>query len=508
MQTQGVRLNEARGRTYGQILKSSAMIGGASVLNIGLGVVRTKVMAVLLGPAGVGLFGLYNSVYDVTRSLGGVGINNSGVRQIAEAVGSRDTQRIARTVTTLRRVAFCTGALGALLLVLFCQPVSRITFGDNGHVQALALLAFAVFFGDVSAGQAALVQGMRRIADLARMNVLGAFYGTACSIPIIYFFRERGIVPSLVMVAAMSILTSWWYARRIKVERVTMTAREVLGETSALLKLGFVFMATGLMSMGMAYLVRIIIVRKLGLEDAGFYQAAWALGGLYFGFILQAMGTDFYPRLTAVARDNAQCNRLVNEQAEVGLLLAGPGVFGTLTFAPLIVQLFYSQRFEPAVEILRWICLGMMLRVACWPMGFILLAKGAGKLFFWTEVVSSCLQVGLVFGGVFVFGLKGAGIAFFALYAFYTLGIYVVVRRLSGFKWSQANRQLGLFLLPLLASVFAAWYILPLSGALLVGVLATLVTSIYSLKMLCKLLPPDKLPPAVRAALRLCGLVS
>ena len=99
------------------------------------------------------------------------------------------------------------------------------------------------------------------------------------------------------------------------------------------------------------------------------------------------MGADFYPRLTAVASDNAECNRLVNEQAEIGLLLAGPGVLATLTFAPLVIALFYSAKFGPAVEILRWICLGMTLRVASWPMGFILLAKGARKTFFWSELL-------------------------------------------------------------------------------------------------------------------------
>ena len=80
------------------------------------------------------------------------------------------------------------------------------------------MLALAVFFGDVSSGQSALVQGMRRIADLAKMNVLGALYGTLFSIPIIYFYHENGVVPALVCVAAMGILTSWWYARKIKVE--------------------------------------------------------------------------------------------------------------------------------------------------------------------------------------------------------------------------------------------------------------------------------------------------
>src|SRR5580692_9997285 len=89
--------------TYGQILKSSVLIGGSSALNIAIGIVRTKAMAVLLGPAGFGLFGLYGSIADVAVSIAGMGVNSSGVRQIAEAVGSGETERIAQTTAVLRR---------------------------------------------------------------------------------------------------------------------------------------------------------------------------------------------------------------------------------------------------------------------------------------------------------------------------------------------------------------------------------------------------------------------
>src|SRR5512137_2351256 len=94
-----------RHRSYGQILKSSALIGGSSVVNIGLGIVRVKAMALLLGPGGVGLLGIYGSIADLARTIAGMGINSSGVRQIAEAMSTGDMQRIARTVMTLRRVA-------------------------------------------------------------------------------------------------------------------------------------------------------------------------------------------------------------------------------------------------------------------------------------------------------------------------------------------------------------------------------------------------------------------
>ena len=344
--------------TYGQILKSSALIGGSSVVNIAIGIVRTKAMAVFLGPAGFGLMGVYGSIADLAQSIAGMGINSSGVRQIAEAVGTGEKEHIARTAVVLRRTSVILGILGAVLLLAFSGPVSTLTFGNDQHTAAVALLSLAVFFRLVSAGQGALIQGMRRISDLAKMGMLGALYGTIISIPMVYFLRYKGVVPALIAIAAMSVITSWWYSRKVEIAPPALTVSQVRQEAASLLKLGFAFMASGFLMMGAAYAVRTMVLRMVGFEAAGFYSAAWTLGGLYVGFILQAMGADFYPRLTAVAKDNAECNRLVNEQALISLLLAGPGVIATLTFASLVITLFYSARFDggrgnPAVDLSR-----------------------------------------------------------------------------------------------------------------------------------------------------------
>src|SRR5277367_5443667 len=241
-------------KSYGQLLKSSALIGSSSAFGLGFGIVRNKAMALILGPSGFGLAGDFNSIVDMIRTLAGMGISNSGVRQIAEAVGSGDEQRVARTIRTLRRVALCSGTLGALLLLLFCFPLAKLTFGKEidvkgvvfdtrAQVSAIALLALAVLFADISAAQSALVQGMRRIADLAKINVLGALYGTVLSIPIVYVWGARGVVPSLICVAGMGILTSWWYARKIKVPPVPVAPGEFLSESRELLRMGVVFMS-------------------------------------------------------------------------------------------------------------------------------------------------------------------------------------------------------------------------------------------------------------------------
>jgi len=500
------------GRSYGQIVKSSALIGGSSVLNIGFSIVRNKALALLLGPSGYGLFGIYDSICNLTRTVAGMGINTSGVRQIAEAVGTGNTDRIARTVIILRRVAFYTGALGALFLIICSKPLSWLTFGDSRHIAAFALLSLAAFFGDVSAGQGAVVQGMRRIADLARINVWGAFYGTVFSIVIVYLYYrhgapEQGVVPALVAVAGMGILTSWWYARKVRVKPLRITLPQAMEETSGLLKLGFALMASGLMMQGAGYLIRIFAVREISIAAAGYYQAAWGFSIVYVNFILQAMGADFFPRLTAVAREKDECNRLVNEQAEVGLLTACPGVLATLAFAPLVMVLFFSAKFGPAVGILRWFCLGMALRVASWPMGFILLARSEGKIFFWTELLGSLVWIGLTWIGIKFFGLDGIGMAFFGSYVIYFAGIYIIVRRLCGFRWSTANRRLGLLFVPLIAAIFVSWYLLPHWAAMTLGAVAAVLAGFYSIKTLCGLLPVERFPRFARKLMAFFRLI-
>jgi enterobacterial common antigen flippase len=206
------------------------------------------------------------------------------------------------------------------------------------------------------------------------------------------------------------------------------------------------------------------------------------------------MGADFYPRLTARSKDNTACNRLVNEQARVGLLLAGPGVIATLTFAPVVIALFYTAKFGAAVGILRWICLGTTLQVITWPMGFIILAKGRQKIFFWSEVAWAVVSLALAWVCVRWFGLNGAGIAFFGSYVFHGFVTYPIARRLSGFRWSGANRQTGILFLSLIAVVFCASNLLPFPLATALGVLAVVLSTAYSIRVVVKLVSRDQIP--------------
>jgi enterobacterial common antigen flippase len=484
------------------ILKASAIIGSSSLVHIALGAVRTKAMAVMLGPAGIGLLGAFGMILDLARNLAQVGLNGSGVRQIAEAASSGDERRLAVTALVLRRVSLLCALVGAVMLVLFSSAISTLTFGTTDHATSIALVSVALFMGVVAGGQMALLQGTRRVAEQAKVTVYGAVVGTVAAVVIVYFAGEQGIVPSLIAVAAATVGLSWWYSRKVKIIDAPLQPGDTARESALLFKLGLAFLSSGLLVAGAAYAVRTFVLRTLGLDAAGLYQAAWTLGGLYVGFVLQALGTDFYPRLVGVIHDHRASNAIVNEQAHASLLLAAPGIIATITFAPLVVHLFYSAAFSEAVELLRWICLGMALRVITWPVGYIIVAANRQWIFFAAEVAWATFNIAASWWCLRAFGLEGAGIAFMLSYIFHALIVYPTANRMTGFRWSTQNLRAGACFVLVVASTFATQRLLPQWPALAVGTCLTLASTWYCLQTLLKLSEAGDKLPAVRRLLR------
>ena len=436
-------------------------MGGSSVIGILLGVVRTKALALLMGPSGVGLAGLYTSTTSLVIAIFGMGIGESGVRSMAASAETGDAAKVARTASTVRRASLLCGIAGLSFVLVFSPTLSRWTFGNADHAWDLALLSLTVVFGAVSGGQLALIQGMRRIGDLAKINVLGAVWSTVLSIPIIYVLHARGVAAFLLAASAAFALTCWWYARAIDVGKNPIGWRDFMVEARPLARLGLAFMIASLMTMGTTYALRVLVLHHLGISATGIYQAAANLSSVYVAVILNAMFTDFYPRLTAAADDPPQFSALVNHQIEVGALLALPGILATITLAPIVITAFYSSEFLPAVAILRWQVMGVFLQVLSWPMGYMLRAQSNRRLFLWSEATVNVSHLGFAWLGIVWLGLPGVGVAFLAMNVTYWLMIYGIVRRHYGFALSARNVTLIAAAAVGIAAVFLAPVLVP-----------------------------------------------
>jgi len=466
--------------SYAESLRAAAIIGGGEGITYIIGLVRTKVVALLLGPSGFGLIALYLGYMQLVQTISGLGIASSGVREVAQANSVKDPEKIAAKVKTLRRACWFTGGLGFVLALAVSTPASTWLGSADSKAIDFALLGFAVLFQAVLGGQMSLLQGTRRLADLTRIKVYGVCSTTVLAIVAYGLFGRSAIVPVLIATALVQLLISWIFARRVPLIRVDQTWKQTASNSRQLVGLGLSFMWSALLGAGTTSLLGFLVVRELGVEANGMYSAAWMLSGLFAGFILGAMGTDFYPRLTAVQADHDKVKRLVNEQTEIGILLALPGLVGTLTLAPWVVQLFYSSEFLPAAQLLPWFVLGVFGQVITWPLGYILMAKSAKGLYAITETLGHGSRFLVSIGLLKLSGLIGLAIAAPIAYLLYAVMMLPITHRLVGFAWSGQTLRLLVTSLSVVALGFVANRMLEPFVALAVGLLVTAVSVLIS----------------------------
>jgi PST family polysaccharide transporter len=425
--------------SYHRILKSTSIIGGASFVNIVISILRTKVLAVLLGPVGVGLASLFNGLMTTASTFATMGMGAVGTRQIAEAYSKDD----ARTIVVARRALFWGTILlacaGGLVVWSLRSVLAVHALGNASYSGAIGWLSIGVALSVAGASQAALIQGMRRIGYIARLNVFGATLSTVVGIGIIWRWGKAGVVAYVLVVPLASFVIGHIYVSKLpKAGTESVSLQELSREWKMLLRLGLALLGGGLVSSLAQLWIRIDIARVLGTHSLGQFQAAWAISMTYVTFVLGAMATDYYPRLTGVIHDAKAAARLVNEQTEIAMLLSAPVFIAMMAMAPWVIHLLYTSSFTPAIEILRWQVLGDVLKVPSWPLGFLILAAGDGITCFMTEAASWIVITGLITGLVPVFGLPITGMAYLAMYVMYLPLVYWLARRRIDFRWTKS----------------------------------------------------------------------
>jgi O-antigen/teichoic acid export membrane protein len=423
--------------SYRQIMKTTTIFGGVQVFQILITIIRSKFVAILLGPVGMGIAGLLSSTTGFIAALTNFGLSTSAVKDVAEAHSTGDHDKLRTIITVFRRAVWFTGLLGAVVVLVLAPWLSEITFGNRDYTYAFLLISISLLIDQISTGQSVQLRGMRQIKYLAKAGLIGSVLGLFTTVPLYYFLGTDGIVPGIIVTSLSSLVLSWYFDRKVPVQSIEVSLSQTISEARGMMHLGFMISLSGMITMGASYLVRIYISNTGGLDQVGLYNAGFAIVNNYVGLVFAAMSTDYLPRLSAVAKDNDQSKTIINHQAEIALLILAPIILAFLIFINWVVILLYSSKFIPVNDMILYAALGMFFRAASWSIAFIFLAKGASKLYFWNELITNVYLLGLNLLGYKYFGLTGLGISFLIAYVLYLTQVYIIAYYKYQFSFSK-----------------------------------------------------------------------
>ena len=471
--------------SYRSIFKATSLFGGVQVFNIIITVIRAKVVAILLGTEGMGLNGLFLNTTALIQNITGLGLNQSAIKNIAQANASNNTEAVAKVIAVFRKLIWYTALLSFAVAILMGNQLSLWVFGTAEHTWSFRILGITFIFGAITAGTFTVLQGLRKIKYLAAANILGSFLALVVSIPLYYYYGIQGVVPALVAAAFVSLLVSRYYRGKIDITAASITYKEAFIQGSDMIKLGLVLASSTFLASGVKFVISAFITRTGSLSDLGLYNAGIAITMGYTGLVFTAMTQDYFPRLTeAVHKEGGDWRRIINDQTHLVTIILTPILVFILTVLPWMIKLLLSNDFMDITNFVSFFILGVFLQGPTWTMGVMIVAKSDLKVKMYSELFANILFLIISIFFYYYYGLIGIGFGFLLSKFFSLLITWSIVRFRYFFRFDR--RESVILMISFLAcSILSAIQILkgyPLTHY--VGIGLFLISITFSVKEL------------------------
>ncbi len=417
------------------LIKAIFKTGAGTVVSLLLNIITTKVVALLLGPSGLGLYSLLRQA-TLTLSAFGLGGQTALVHGVASTEGqSRDIY--TRTVFSIFLIGT---AVTASLIILFSEFITEQVFGEYSEENnfVIQLLVIPVLAINMRAFFNALLNGNKAIGKLAIVEVLGPAVSFLIVYPVClyidhnYAYAMIALIMSsqiVMMISSLSFCTrakfnEWMGAFRLyKLDKHS---------TKKYLHFAGVTTLTALTGAGAIFIVKASITSGLGIDYTGIFDVSWTLSSSYIIILLGSFSTYYLPELSS--QDNFSGIQVVIKQVfRLSVALILPVIVAAICLKPLIIEILYSEQFLEASQTLRWMLIGDFFKVSAWVFTYPILALSAMRTFLALEVLWSFLFALISYWVVHKFqSIEYIGTVFMGLYILTTILYYWVVYRIVG----------------------------------------------------------------------------
>lgn len=424
------------------ILNATSIFGFAQAMKMVVSIIGSKFIAFFLGPFGIGILGLLNNTISIISSLTSFGITITGVREVSLANADNDQKKFSERFIVLQRWSFYTAILGVFFTIIFSKFLSKLTFGTSEYYLWFVALSVNFVFVNLSTSRIALLQGLRMIKSIAISNVVASVLITIISVPIFYFFKLDGIIAVILLSSCINLIVNFYFTKNIKIDQISLSLTETFQKGKPLMKMGFLLSINVIFGQICSYIIKLFLNGNgSSAEILGLFEVSSVILVSYVGLIFNAMGTDFYPRITDAQNDNYKVKELVNDQIEMGLLLVTPAIIFLYFCGPILLELLYTKHFLGVLFIFKAALLAIIVKAIIWPLAFVILAKGDNKFYFKQEIFSDLFLLITTLVLYHYLGLIGIGIASLVQFVMYALYVFPILKKKYEFSIRRDTSQ-------------------------------------------------------------------
>jgi PST family polysaccharide transporter len=411
-----------------KLIRTSIFSGIITIIRIGAGFVASKVIAVITGPAGVAIVGIFTNFITITLTFSNGAINTGVIKYTAE--NKDDSQELKLLFSTSFKISISCSVFFGAVLIIFSRLLSQLLFSSAEFVNPILVLGATIILYSLNTMLTSILNGLGQIKTYTLVNTIGSVIGLLFTILLVYFYKIEGALYALVLaqsvvffITAVLLLKSPWFKLEYFTRPFNWNIGKKLGEYSLMA------IVTALTVPIAQILLRNMLIQNLGVNSAGYWQGMMRISDGYLLLITTSLSTYYLPKLSMLKEQND-----LRKEIFKGYKIILPAVlFSCLIIYLLrsfIIKTLYTPEFLIMEKLFVWQLAGDFFKLAAWVLAYLMLAKSMTKVYIVTEIVFSLIYVAL--GHLFVanYGLIGISIAFLLTYSLYLFAMIFIFRDL------------------------------------------------------------------------------
>lgn len=348
------------------------MIGG-NLANFALTLARNKLLAMYVGPAGIGLIALVNNLNETGAVASGTGICDAYNRELARN----------RTGFSEKQIVSSGLGIFTLLLGLVLPSVIALYFYIVQSHAGIATVLVGLTVAGIAAGLWRLLSGIYLGFGLSRAMFHTVVGGAVANLVAAGLLLLSGVREPIVFVATTPVLLVVFGAFGLRHRLLSLLDWQAIRKMPArkpIMTIALPIMLGLLLEPLTAFYLRSVTAAKFGEIAVGIIQP-----GLQFGMLASSLWNAFLG-MTIVRWD--QSNERAFSRKFIVLCCAAtafPMVGAAVVFAmqpiwPTLVSLLFTREFLPGAATIPWFLTGETFRMGGIMLNHTFLSRGFGML--------------------------------------------------------------------------------------------------------------------------------
>lgn len=383
------------------------------------GFVSVKVVASIIGPAGVALVGQLNNFASIAMSLSSGGINNGITKYISEFKNDEGKVRTYLS-TALSITVICSLCVG-VAMILLNRLLSRLILQTNEYWYVFLIFGVTILLYALNLMLLSVVNGFKEFKKYVKINIANSIVGLCFTLTFVLTLGLPGALVSAVTYQSVMMFITLWMIRKSS-WATWSNFKERLNKLASkqYFKYTLMTLTTAAMVPISQLVLRSYVISEISPVEAGWWEAMNRLSNMYLMIITSSFTVYYMPRLSELS-DKIELRREIFKAYKVILPILIVGITVVYLFRHLIIRILFTPEFLPMENLFIWQLIGDLFKICAWLLSFILVAKAMTKEYITTEVIFAISYIVLSFIFMHLKGVVGITQAYLLNYIIYLL---------------------------------------------------------------------------------------